>query len=90
MYTHANGFEIYLNSADPITAKRLLDTYPIDGVTSNPQMISNLKRPDFFNVIQELRDACGVKTLFLQTLSERYEDIMHYAEVLREDGGAHR
>lgn len=89
MTKNAGGFEIYLNCADPKICKRLLSIYPIDGVTSNPQMIASLKRPDFFKVVKELREACGEKTLFLQTPSNNYEGILRDAETLREAGGAH-
>lgn len=91
MKKNASGFEIYLNCANPAEAKRLMEAYPIDGVTSNPQMIAtqNNGRTDLLNIIKELRDAVGDKLLFLQTPSNNYEDIMKDAMALREAGGPH-
>ena len=89
MIKNATGFEIYLNCEDPKICKRLLDTYPIDGITTNPQMISRLKRLDFFAIVKELREVCGEKTLFLQTPANEYKDILRDADVIREAGGAH-
>ena len=91
MKKNACGYEIYLNCANPAEAKRLMQQYElIDGITSNPQMIAtqNDGRTDLKNIILELRDACGPdKLLFLQTPSNKYDDIMKDAMSLRELAG---
>jgi len=91
MKKNASGFEIYLNCANPVEAKRLMTQYScIDGITSNPQMIAtqNDGRTDFKNIVLELREACGEdKLLFLQTPSNDYDDIMKDAFALRKLAG---
>ena len=90
MIKNASGFEIYLNCANPETAAKIMQEYPIDGITSNPQMIAtqNNGRTDLKNIIKELRQACGPdKLLFLQTPSNDFDDIMKDARELREVGG---
>lgn len=90
MIKNASGFEIYLNCANPEICARLMKDFPIDGITSNPQMIAtqNDGRTDLKSIIKELRAACGPdKLLFLQTPSNDFDDIMKDARELREAGG---
>lgn len=52
-------FDIYLNTEDPAIVRNMIDKYPFAGVCCNPQMVSRLGRPDFANIVKELREATG-------------------------------
>lgn len=82
MFNYASDFEMFLNTADPQLAKQYIDRFPFSGLTCNPQMVSDLKRPDFINVLKELRAVCGDRKLFIQTPSNDYEGIMKDVDVI--------
>ena len=79
---YATDFEIFLNTPDPQQARRLIDKYPFSGITCNPQMIAELKRPDYINVLKELREAAGDRKLFIQTPSNDYDGILRDVETI--------
>ena len=85
---NATGMEIYLNSADPAVIARLMDLYPVDGVTTNPELVAQVKRPDYFALIRELRGLVGHKKLFVQTTANGYDDILREAEAIQAAAGA--
>lgn len=65
-----------LDTANVKEIRRLLDLYPIDGVTTNPTIISKEKRP-FLDVIQEIRECIGDdKMLHVQPISTSAEDMV--------------
>ena len=68
-------FDIYLNTEDPAIVRNMIDKYPFAGVCCNPQMVSRLGRPDFANIVKELREATGERKLFIQTPSNDYDGI---------------
>lgn len=80
MGKYATDFELFLNTPDPKEVRRLVDKYPFSGVTCNPQMIADLKRPDYLNVLRELREATGDRKLFIQTPSNDYDGILRDVE----------
>lgn len=82
-----HGMEIYANSADPAVVKRLLDLYPLDGVTTNPELVAQVKRDDYFGLIKELRSLVGEKNLFVQVTAQDYDTIIREAEAIREAAG---
>ena len=82
MYTYASDFEIFLNTADPELAKRYIDRFPFSGLTCNPQMISDLKRPDYINILKELREAAGDRKLFIQAPSSDYKGILEDVDMI--------
>ncbi len=71
-----SDFEILLNTPDPAVIREMIDKYPISGFASNPQMISTMNRPDFEQLVKELREAARDRKLFIQTPSNDYEGIM--------------
>ena len=80
-------FDIYLNTEDPAIVRNMIDKYPFAGVCCNPQMVSRLGRPDFANIVKELREATGERKLFIQTPSNDYDGIMRDAEAILKISG---
>ena len=77
MYEFATDFELFLNTPDPEMVRKYIDRFPISGVTCNPQMIADMKRPDYINLLKELRAATGnERKLFVQAPSSNYKDIL--------------
>ena len=70
MYKFASDFELFLNTPDPEMVRKYIDRFPISGVTCNPQMISDMKRPDYIGLLKELREATGDRKLFVQAPSK--------------------
>lgn len=83
MRKFASDFELFLNTPDPEMVRKYIDRFPISGVTCNPQMISDMKRPDFINLLKELREATGNdRKLFIQAPSSNYHDIIDDVETI--------
>lgn len=80
-------FDIYLNTEDPAIVRNMIDKYPFAGVCCNLQMVSRLGRPDFANIVKELREATGERKLFIQTPSNDYDGIMRDAEAILKISG---
>jgi fructose-6-phosphate aldolase 2 len=73
-----------LDTADTKEIKRLMDLYPIEGVTTNPSIISKARRP-VGEIIKEIRYIIGNdKMLHVQTLGERAEEMVDEAVKLKE------
>lgn len=65
-----------LDTANAKEIRRLLDLYPIDGVTTNPTIVAKEKRP-FLDVIQEIRECIGAdRMLHVQPISTQAEDMV--------------
>lgn len=72
-----------LDTANTKEIKRILDMYPLDGITTNPSIISKEKR-DFKELILEIREIIGEnRMLHVQTLGTKAEDIVREGEYLR-------
>jgi transaldolase len=57
--------------------------FPITGVTSNPSIIKQVGKIDFFNHFKEIRQIIGInKSLHIQVLAEDYEGIMAEAKAI--------
>ena len=73
-----------LDTADLDEIARFIDTYPIDGVTTNPTIISKAKTP-VKSLVREIRAIIGNdRMLHVQTISENSEDIVKEALVFRD------
>lgn len=82
------NFEIYLNCENVKTVEKYIDMYPnLDGVTTNPMMISRLGRKDYFNILSEIREVIGNRKLFAQVVSPNYDEIIEEAKLIRKAGG---
>ncbi|HWQ74679.1 MAG TPA: transaldolase family protein [Syntrophomonas sp.] len=80
--------EMMLNSQKPEVVEKYLDLYPIDGVTTNPQMIGEEKGKKYFEILKSLRSVIGGRKLFTQVVSNVYEEMLEEAELIRKIGGA--
>ena len=73
-----------LDTADSKEISRLMDLYPIEGVTTNPSIISKARKP-VGEVIKEIRRIIGKdKALHVQTLGEKAEEMVDEAVKLKE------
>ncbi len=75
--------ELYLDTADVKSVKRLAKILPIQGVTTNPSIVAKEKKP-IFDVLNELQAAVGAKSqLFAQVIANNAKDMIKEAEKLR-------
>jgi len=78
--------EFMLDTANINAISRLIDTYPIAGVTSNPSILKSEGKIDFFPHMNKIRKIIGVeRSLHIQVIASDYEGIVKDAEtILRE------
>ncbi|MBQ3183334.1 MAG: fructose-6-phosphate aldolase [Clostridia bacterium] len=73
-----------IDSADIGLIKKCAEFYPIDGVTTNPTIISK-EKTDFIKLITEIRSVIGPDKMFhIQTTSTECKDIVEEGLRLRE------
>ncbi|MGI6537926.1 MAG: transaldolase family protein, partial [Caldicoprobacterales bacterium] len=73
-----------LDTADTKEIERLMDLYPIDGVTTNPSIIAKGNKK-VKELIKDIRKIIGNnKMLHVQTMSDMAEDIIKEAFRLRD------
>lgn len=78
--------ELILDTANVKLISDAIQTYPVSGVTTNPSIISKEKRPDFFNLINEIRAVIGKeRTLHVQVTRTDCEGMLKEAEALRKN-----
>lgn len=78
---------ILLDTADLNSIKYANDIYPLDGVTTNPTIISKEKK-DFLTILKDIRDIIGEeKMLHVQAVGTKAEDIIKEAKYLNEKIG---
>ncbi|PRX26921.1 fructose-6-phosphate aldolase 2 [Orenia metallireducens] len=78
---------ILLDTANLEKIKRLNDLYPLDGVTTNPSIISK-ENKDFLELLAEIRNIIGEdKMLHAQVLSTKAEEMIEEAEFLAKKFG---
>lgn len=78
--------EYMIDSADLEKIKKINEFYPIDGVTTNPLILSRCKI-DVVSAINGIRAIIGNKMLHVQVLSEDFEGMIKEAAKLRDLGG---
>jgi len=75
--------EYMLDSANVAAIQECIEYFPVDGVTTNPTIISREKR-DFLPLLREIRETIGPdRKLFVQTTANLAEDIVREAHFLR-------
>jgi fructose-6-phosphate aldolase 2 len=75
---------IYLADTSNIEEiKDLFNYYPMQGVTTNPSIISQANKP-LSKIIPEIQECIGNKMLHIQMISEKSEDILQEAKRYRE------
>ncbi|WP_392552147.1 fructose-6-phosphate aldolase [Orbus wheelerorum] len=74
--------ELYLDTADVSSVKRLHSILPIKGVTTNPSIIAKEKKP-LFDILAELQAVIGVDgQLFAQVIANNAQDMIKEAQAL--------
>lgn len=72
-----------IDSANIDAIRHLITFYPIDGVTTNPTILSREKR-DFLPLISEIRELIGEdRLLFVQTTADTADGILAEAALLK-------
>ncbi len=72
-----------IDTADRDEIRRLNEFYPIDGVTTNPTIISK-EHSDFLKLVKDIRDIIGPDKMFhIQVTGDTCEDIVKEARLLR-------
>jgi transaldolase len=75
--------EYMFDTANIDEIKYFSEFFPITGVTSNPSIIKQIGKIDFFKHFNEIRQLIGMnKSLHIQVLSKEYEGIMAEAEAI--------
>ncbi|EPY2276890.1 fructose-6-phosphate aldolase [Clostridium sporogenes] len=78
---------ILLDTANIDSIKHINDIYPLDGVTTNPTIISKEKK-DFICILKEIRDIIGKeKMLHVQVIGSKAEEMIEEAIYLNEKIG---
>ncbi|MBU5301287.1 fructose-6-phosphate aldolase [Clostridium sporogenes] len=78
---------ILLDTANIDSIKYINDIYPLDGVTTNPTIISKEKK-DFICILKEIRDIIGKeKMLHVQVVGSKAEEMIEEAIYLNEKIG---
>ncbi|APF28508.1 transaldolase family protein [Clostridium sporogenes] len=78
---------ILLDTANIDSIKHINDIYPLDGVTTNPTIISKEKK-DFICIIKEIRNIIGKeKMLHVQVVGSKTEEMIEEAIYLNEKIG---
>ncbi|ACA56843.1 fructose-6-phosphate aldolase [Clostridium botulinum] len=78
---------ILLDTANIESIKNINDIYPLDGVTTNPTIISKEKK-DFISILREIRNVIGEeKMLHVQVIGSEAEDMIEEAVYLNEKIG---
>ncbi|TWT27224.1 transaldolase family protein [Planomicrobium sp. CPCC 101110] len=76
--------KIYIDSANVKSIERLTEYFPVAGVTTNPTILVNEKKP-YLPLLKEIRGVIGGdKALFVQAIGNKAEDIVKEAEFLAE------
>lgn len=71
--------KLFLDSADPEKIRRALDFYPLDGVTTNPTILSR-QNTELLPLLKELRKITEGKLLFVQVTAEKSDDMVCEAQ----------
>ncbi len=75
--------EFIIDTADLGAIKRIVEFFPVTGVTTNPSIISK-EKADFKQLVLALREAVGPdKQLHVQTTCKKAEEIVREAEELQ-------
>lgn len=67
--------KLFLDSADPEKIRRALDFYPLDGVTTNPTILSR-QNTELLPLLKELRKITEGKLLFVQVTADKSDDMV--------------
>ena len=71
--------KLILDTADTKAIEKLIDYYPIDGVTTNPSIIAKSARQPY-DVLKEIRSLIGDRDLHVQVVSTKSDEIIEEAQ----------
>jgi len=75
--------EFMLDTANIDAISRLVDTYPIAGITSNPSILKSEGKIDFFPHMKKIRGIIGIeRSLHIQVIASDFEGIVKDAETI--------
>jgi TalC/MipB family fructose-6-phosphate aldolase len=75
--------EFMLDTANIDAISRLVDTYPIAGVTSNPSILKSEGNIDFFPHMKKIREIIGPdRSLHIQVIAQDFQGIVKDAETI--------
>jgi TalC/MipB family fructose-6-phosphate aldolase len=75
--------EFMLDTANIDAICRLVDTFPIAGVTSNPSILKSEGKIDFFPHMKKIRDIIGPdRSLHIQVIAKDFQGIVKDAETI--------
>lgn len=78
--------KLLIDSADVNSIRKLIDYYPIDGVTTNPSiLVKSARRP--YDILQEIRSLIGSRDLHVQVISASADDLLKEAHSITEKLG---
>lgn len=80
--------KLIVDSADTIAIKKIMDYFPIRGVTTNPSIIAKSGRKPY-EVLKEIRSIIGDKDLHVQVVSTKAEDMIEEAKKITSELGKH-
>ncbi|MFA6947785.1 MAG: transaldolase family protein [Eubacteriales bacterium] len=72
---------IFIDSADTDKLKTALDSFPVDGVTTNPTILSREKR-ELMPLLAEIRSICGERKMFVQAISHNADEMIREAHAI--------
>lgn len=78
--------KLVIDSADISAIKKLIEYYPVDGVTTNPSILLKAGRKPY-EVLKEIREILGNKDLHVQVVSSEAEDMIKEAEKITSELG---
>lgn len=73
--------KLILDTADTAAIRKLCEYYPVDGVTTNPSILSKSGRKPY-EVLKEIRSIIGERDLHVQIISSKAEDMMEEAKAI--------
>ncbi len=76
--------ELMLDTANLEEIREGLATYPISGVTSNPSILKNEGKIDFWTHMKAVRDLIGNRSLHVQVIATTCDDIIKEADRILE------
>lgn len=71
----------FIDSANPEKIKRIMEYYPVDGVTTNPTIVAR-ENTEFLPLMKEIRALCADKTMFVQVTAKTADEMVREAKLM--------
>lgn len=76
----------FIDSANPEKIKRIMEYYPVAGVTTNPTIVAR-ENTEFLPLMKEIRRLCEGKLMFVQVTAKEAEEMVREAKLITEKLG---